>query len=234
MLTLTSNKMNTNGNKSEDYTTPTRDNNNGGVFHSRHNRTDMVANERKYNDKNGSICEYPNNNVINIYRYKFSQELIELIFAFSKIHEHDNRVDFKEAWERWIEENDELINNEVERLTKNGYKGNVMDKLYKSARYYYRKKGTEKKAPIGRRKYQSLNKDLIKLMDDHINESLQENDFKPSTAFTEFCGIQSQMIKEQIDTYLGNSLSREEVTNKIKKTYKNRYFIQINKNEINK
>jgi len=232
MLNLTSNKMDTNGSSSSVYySTPTGDNSNGGVFHSRHNRPDMVICEgkSKSNDRHESLSEVSNNNVINIYRYKFSQELIDLIFAFSKIHEYDTRVDFKESWEKWREENDELINNEVQRLTRDGYKGNVIDKLYKSARYYYRKKGTKKKAPTERRKYQSLNKELLKLMDDHIKESLQEKDFKPSNAFTEFCTIQSQMIKEQIDDCLGNSLSTEDVTNKLKKTYKNRYFIQINK-----
>ena len=54
---------------------------------------------------------------INIYRYKFTQEFMDEIYQFAKIHQYDERKDFKEAWEVWMETQSELINSEVNRLT---------------------------------------------------------------------------------------------------------------------
>ena len=90
---------------------------------------------------------------INIYRYKLSIEMIDKLYQFSKIHEYDNRKDFKEAWTLWAEENNEFISHELRRLRTLGYNGNIDDKLFKSARYYFRKKNTEKKKPAKRRNY---------------------------------------------------------------------------------
>jgi TctA family transporter len=39
-----------------------------------------------------------NNIVASIYRYKFTQEFMDELYKFSKIHQYDERADFKEAW----------------------------------------------------------------------------------------------------------------------------------------
>jgi len=41
---------------------------------------------------------------VNIFRYKFSDDFIQPLYQFSKIHQYDHRKDFKEAWNIWIEE----------------------------------------------------------------------------------------------------------------------------------
>ena len=69
----------------------------------------------------------------NIYRYKFTDDFTSELFMFSKIHQYDHRKDFKEAWEIWMEENDEIVNDEVRRLTNLGYDGDITDKMFKSA-----------------------------------------------------------------------------------------------------
>jgi hypothetical protein len=86
--------------------------------------------------------------------------MIEL-FKFSKIHQYDHRKDFKEAWEIWTENNDELIEDEIRRLNNFGYDGDVVDKMFKSARYYFRKKSTEKKEPRKRRSYVGIQSELL-------------------------------------------------------------------------
>jgi hypothetical protein len=48
-------------------------------------------------------------NNIKIYRYKFSDEFVEELYKFSKIHQYDDRDDFKEAWATWMKEQNELI-----------------------------------------------------------------------------------------------------------------------------
>ena len=117
---------------------------------------------------------------VNIYRYKFTNEFTEELFKFSKIHQYDHRKDFKEAWEIWMDKNEELIDGEVRRLTNLGYDGDIIDKMFKSARYYFRKKSTEKKAPVKRRIYVGSQKDLLDAMDEHIKSNINSEDFKPS------------------------------------------------------
>lgn len=168
---------------------------------------------------------------VNIYRYKFTNEFINELFKFSKIHQYDNRLDFKKAWEIWIEENDLIISEEVERLTKLGYEGNIIEKMFKSARYYFRKKNIEKKDPIKRRNYISINKDLLDEMDEYIEISIRSFDsLKPADSFEEFCKLKVDLLKETINILVKSGLEDvSEIKNKIKKTYKNRYFLIINK-----
>lgn len=166
---------------------------------------------------------------INIYRYKFTHEFMENLFIFSKIHQYDNRSDFKEAWEQWTEDNENIVSNEVKRLTDLGYEGDILDKMYKSARYYFRKKGTEKKPATLRRDYISVSKDLINAMDQHIRREIYRDDYKPSDAFDEFCKTNIDLLKENIVIIYKNGMTNsEEIKKKIKKTYKNRYFLFAN------
>ena len=83
-----------------------------------------------------------------IYRFKFSDGIVEILDNFSKLHKHTCQKEYKEKWEQWLIENKEEIDKESERLLALGYEGNIKEKMYKSARYYFRKKSTEKKALI--------------------------------------------------------------------------------------
>ena len=93
------------------------------------------------------------------------------------------------------------------------------------------KKSTEKKAPATRREYVSLQKSVLEKMDRHIETNLSENkNYKPATGFTAFCEENAEVLREcMVDLHRQNMTDCEEVQNKIKKTYKNRYFIAINK-----
>ena len=162
----------------------------------------------------------------SIYRYKFTQEFMDELFQFSKVHQYDDRQSFKEAWEIWIEQNENLVNSEVRRLSNLDYDGDVINKMFKSARYYYRKKGTEKNAPIERRPYVTSQKELIDAMDEHI----KKNCSKPSDGFIDFCNSHVDFLKKEVDTMVQLGFrDPSEIKNKIKKTYKNRYFLFINK-----
>jgi hypothetical protein len=52
--------------------------------------------------------------------------------------------------------------------------------MFKSAKYYFRKKSTEKKDPAKRRTYINVDKELINAMDNHINASILNVDKKIS------------------------------------------------------
>lgn len=166
---------------------------------------------------------------IDTFRYKFTQKFMDLLFEFSKIHQYDNRKDFKEAWSVWIEENNEEVTNEIERLTNKGYNGDAKDKMFKSARYYFRKKTTIKKEPKERRDYICVGKEILESMDDHIHRCLGNDDYKPSAGFIQFCndpGNKMILQKEILHFYELNIRDIDFIQDKIKKTYKNRYFMR--------
>jgi hypothetical protein len=167
--------------------------------------------------------------VPTIYRYKFTDDVMKELYTFSKIHQYDHRHDFKDAWDKWLEEQDELVKIEVERLTHIGYEGDIIDKMFKSARYYFRKKSTEKKQAIERRNYVGIQKTFLSAIDVHLKSMILTEDFKPSSGFDDFCKTNLDLLKEEVANLCKNGLiDSVEIKNKIKKTYKNRYFLLIN------
>ena len=168
--------------------------------------------------------------VVNIYRYKFTEDFMQDLFTFAKVHQYDHRKDFKEAWVAWIDTNENTVNEEVLRLTRLGYDGDILDKMFKSARYYFRKKSTEKKAPEPRRDYVSVRKELLEAIDAHINKSIGGANYKPSDGFDNFCNNNLELIRDEISHLTKSGLTdSDEIKQKIKKTYKNRYFLVIRK-----
>ena len=172
----------------------------------------------------------PNLNVI--YRYKFTENFMEELYEFSKIHQYDERKDFKEAWKIWIEENEDIINQETLRLNNLGYNGNVIDKMFKSARYYFRNKSTDKKEPKQRRQYISVTRELLNAMDNHIEKNMYNEDYQPKTGFIIFCKLNETILKETLANVIEQGINDSElIQDKIKKTYKNRYFILTQNNK---
>ncbi len=209
-------------------------------FGTRHCRNDTGnANEKSRNNTLGdtsSINQNINQENINIYRYKFTQEFMDQIYQFAKIHQYDERKCFKEAWEVWMETQMELVNSEVNRLTELNYQGDIIDKMFKSARYYFRKKGTVKKEPAQRSNYIAVNKELLDAMDQHIVTNISKKDYKPSDGFVDFCNANIPLLKEEVSRLFeeeGLQKDAKIVEKKIKKTYKNRYFIIISNNNTN-
>ncbi len=161
----------------------------------------------------------------NIYRYKFTDEFISELFKFAKIHQYDDRHTFKEYWSKWLEDNDELVSDECSRLEELGYHGNVIDKMFKSARYYFRKKVIEKKEPTKRRNYVGVDKTMLEAMDSHIKSTK----LKPSDGFDDFCKNHIDLLKiEVVKLCKLNITDPNEIKLKIKKTYKNRHFVVSN------
>jgi hypothetical protein len=163
---------------------------------------------------------------IQIYRYKFTDEFMNELHNFSKIHEFDCRKDFKEAWNIWIELNEIIINEEIKRLKNLGYEGEVKDKMFKSARYYFRKKNNVKKDPMIRKSYISINKIILDAIDEHIKINICKSEYKPSDGFLDFCKDKKDLIQEEVSRLCKIGITDTlEIKNKFKKTYKNRYFI---------
>jgi hypothetical protein len=164
-----------------------------------------------------------------IYRFKFIDEFMEDLYRFSKIHQYDSRQDFKEAWKIWAEDNSDIIESETNRITRLGYDGDVSDKMFKSARYYFRKKSSEKKEPQQRRQYINISRDILNAMDLHIKSNISNADYQPKTAFVSFCNNNVLLLKDAIKKIYEQGITNSQmIQEKIKKTYKNRYFMLTN------
>ena len=152
---------------------------------------------------------------VNIFRYKFSEEFTKPLYQFSKIHQYDHRKD-----------NEDLVNKEIIRLTELDYKGDIIDKMFKSARYYFRKKSTDKKEPQKRRVYVGIQSELLAAMDTHIISNKKNQEYKPSNGFDDFCKQYIDLLKIEVTNLCKSGIKDpEDIKNKIKKTYKNRYFM---------
>jgi len=167
-----------------------------------------------------------------IFRFKFTPEFTSELLSFAKLHQYDDRVTYKENWSRWVQLNDGSIDAECCRMKALGYEGNVIDKMYKSGRYYFRKK-TPKQEPKTRRKYVSIDKEVIDAMDIHISQHYGTPMFKPSVAHDLFWDEYDDLIGEESARLVQDGLTKEDINVKIKKTYKNRCFLFFQHYQIN-
>jgi len=151
------------------------------------------------------------------------------IAAFSKIHQHDDRHTYREAWNRWKDNQRDIVDAEVQRLTGLGYAGSVEDKMYKAGRYYFRKKPQVPATAADkqdRRGYISMCCEVIVAMDTHIRRRMGEDDFTPASGYTEFCETNVPVLEKEIRRIRKEDPSSVDLlVGKFKKTYKNRYYL---------
>jgi hypothetical protein len=161
-----------------------------------------------------------NTPINTIYRFKLSEYFLESMLPFVMVHQYSDRKIYKEKWNEWVENNYEVINRESNRLIEHGYTGNIMDKMYKSGRYYFRSK--KQQEPKKRRQYISIDHEIIELMDDYINQHIN---IKPSLSYISFCDKYVIQIESEINGLLKEDVCKDIIKDKIKKTYKNRHFL---------
>lgn len=164
-----------------------------------------------------------------IYRFKFSEHINELLLEFSKLHQFEDRKLYKESWKLFLENNKEVLEREIIRIQDLGYSGDCYDKMYKSSRYYFRKKSTIKSQPKDRRKYVATNREILDTMDEHIEIEIKNTNFKPSDGYDSYISNNKELIKKEIIRMKENGLNDPTIiSQKLKKAYKNRYFLFIN------
>jgi hypothetical protein len=227
-------------------------------FRARDKQYDSISSSRTHglsnssnNNNDDELMSLPlPSSIIPIYRFKFTQEFMEELHQFSKIHYLDNRKDFKEAWTKWSEEEKkDLIEKEIKRLNDLGFHGDILDKMFKSARYYFRKRqegsnsssnssSSKKDVDVEEKRhrhYHCCSKYFLEIMDKQIKNLLQEKDKeledkKPSISFLHFCKDNKDLLKEEIESLFKLGFTDvKEIQYKIKKTYKNKYFSIIHK-----
>ena len=143
------------------------------------------------------------------YRYKFSKAFLENLKEFTRIHKFDDPKIFKEHFDEWKDENKEVIGREELYMKNMGYEGDVISKMYKSARYYFKNKSNEKVKPKKRRQYIGIDITL--------------------DAYTQFIEKESNKIilTSEKARLKGFGLDEDGVNKKFKKTFKNRYFLKF-------
>ena len=170
------------------------------------------------------------NPTIQTFRHDFGEKFMEELKQFAIIHKYDDRKVFKQAWIDWTEQKSVQIAQEVEQLKNSGYKGDVLDKMFKSARYYFRKK-VENVEETPRKKYISLSPLFLEQIDIYISERLNGSSSvgsssvgsSPANLYCDFCQNKKELIFEQIQELI--DLTSEEICIKLKKTFKNRFYV---------
>ena len=194
-----------------------------------------------------------------VFRFKFTDDIMKKLSSFSKIHQYDDRHSYKDAWNFWLNENRDMVDREITRLTDLGYNGDIEDKMFKAGRYYFREKkggdgGVTKKNDTtsagsssttempsepttkNKRDYITIDPIIIQSMDNHLKEMTKTSKFKPANAYINYTEMHLDLIRTESMrlklTVVKNGLTAEQLSNKFKKTYKNRYFILTNKDSI--
>ena len=161
-----------------------------------------------------------------IYRFKFNKELLDSIKEFSKLHSNDNCDDFLDAFHLWKRVNNEIISLEEKRILDLGFNGNIEEKIYKSARYYFKNKKntTYKLNKQLKTNYIPRNPVFFKMMETYINK----NPIKASLLYKEFINETDTYILSEINTEIVRlktfELNQTECLQKIKKMFNNAYY----------
>tara|TARA_B100001063_G_scaffold231974_2_gene246592 strand:- start:355 stop:978 length:624 start_codon:yes stop_codon:yes gene_type:complete len=172
----------------------------------------------------------------NVFRFKFNDELCSYMAEFARIHKNEARNDFKENFDLWFNENNEIIHNEQSRLSNIGFNDNIKTKIFRSIKYYYAKKNAIPNNPKQRNnKYMQLNKDFINNTSDFIIRNCISQNISPKKSYETFTISLADSIDIEssrlINTY---NVSIEEAHEKIKKNFKNIFFQISYKKKQNK
>ena len=195
---------------------------------------DVISDKNIINDVNINVSKLNINDTTNdttndtnssIYRFKFTTDVMIYLTSFAKKHQFVDRKTYKEAWETWLNDNFEMVEEECCRLYKLGYEGDVKDKMFKAARYYFRKKSSNKLEPQKRKNYVTVDHELLNCMDEHIRRNIGSSGYSHASGYSDFCQSNINALNDEVIRLLDCDLNKDEITTKIKKTYKNRYFI---------
>ena len=107
--------------------------------------------------------------------------------------------------------------------------------MFKAGRYYFREKTIVVEKVVSKEKkkrdYIVMDSEVIQAMDAHLIGIMKEPNFKPAKGYTQFCEQQIDLLRREIIRLTQNNpdsvgaIDKEKLAEKIKKTYKNRYYM---------
>ncbi len=181
------------------------------------------------------------------FRYDFSDNIVKMLGEFANENIGKSRKEFMKRWEEYIAEEDtrQTIEYEKEMMIQHGFRGDVMDKMYKSVRYYHVKRDKKKlleeeeEEPINKYKHENrFSREFLKIMDEYIyyqltntdniyvNENgIQINAVSQTGSYIIFCENSREKILEEFIKIKNKSGPLTGVmVEKLRKTYKNRFY----------
>lgn len=177
------------------------------------------------------------------FRFKISNsELYDEIVQFSKTYKYSTNEVLKQQYERWCNQDNIwcMIHNEEIMLRRNGYdlnNNNIHQKIYKSIKYYHIKNmlnNTSFQSSNESKKNKTNNiklrfsSELIYLVKQYIEDSYNNDEFKPSLCFNTFCEKYNEQINTEKNNY-DDEITEKEFNQKLKKMFKNQYFMKYKK-----
>ena len=157
------------------------------------------------------------------FRFVYSPEIETMLRGFAKEHEEEERKQFKQSWQVFVEENRPLLEKEAERITREGYDKDVYAKMFHTIKYYYVKKSKKQKqneasekteSSTKERTYNKLGKEWIGNIVNFIKDDLElykgTKEMKPEYSFNRF--LEKHTSED------------EELQSRVKKSYKTQYY----------
>ena len=176
------------------------------------------------------------------FRFDFSQNVKLMLADFANMNKGLSRKEFTEAWLKWVGHTTikTLLTSETNQMESDGFEGDVLDLMFKSVRYYHRKRQPEKNksTTISSGKHQNrFSREFLKQMDDYILIQIDDlknvdtvhgkeiNTLSQSVAYTQYCEVnQNNILSEfRLIKQQRGKLS-DMMADKLKKTYKNRFY----------
>lgn len=169
------------------------------------------------------------------FRFKLGAPTLERLRPFAATNANLTGKEFRAKWNNWCVIHASLIDAETDRLRQLGYDGDVLGKLYRAARYYF-KTHPPTLEPATRSKnstsYIALAPQLLQAMDRHIQSKTRNSAHeKPADLYTDFLASCDAKLVELLTSEVSRiveqgSVDAHAAAAKVKKTYKNRYFRQ--------
>lgn len=178
------------------------------------------------------------------FRYDFSDDVTKMLSDFAYNNREKSRKEFTQTWEKHIAEEkiSKMIKDEIEMMRNHGFCGDVMDKMYKSVRYYHRKRDVKTlndDQDVNKNKHENrFSRELLVIMDKYILEQMTNNEnikqsesgqkiniLSQSESYQKFCEKNKEKILEEfIKIRKQTGKLTNMVVDKMKKTYKNRFY----------
>ena len=165
------------------------------------------------------------------FRFQLGKEVLASLRPFAERHANLSSSEFSTYWVWWCKTNEELIVTETVRLRALGYDNDVTMKMRRAARYYFKNRPPrlEPTRRTNRCVYMALAPQVLRAMDAHLRQYVSADSAKPAALYAHFLANNSHLaplLVEEIER-MRTQGGFDDVKSlaKIKKTYKNRYFL---------
>ena len=177
------------------------------------------------------------------YRFDFTEKVKLMLADFANMNKNTTRKEFTEAWNTWLshETIKSLLESERGRMESEGFEGDVLDKMFKSARYYHKKRDTninpQERSNAGIKCKNRFSRGFLSEMDEYIQMQLMDinnvvknngkimNTLSQAEAYNIYCnGNRDQILSEFMLIKNQRGELTMDMVEKLKKTYKNRFY----------